>query len=174
MFLSALCFSQAAPSESMEQLAKTACDGTWAQNSPERAKMHDALEKIRPGIPKGYKIHYVAVDSPTAITAFTHRNISPRESVVCMPIGYIDFEKSEGEIEFTLAHETGHAVDEACYQNYATHKNECERRADDIGFAILQKAGINPDVAIALFKKKHQPDRIANFKLWKKMHPRPA
>ena len=159
----------------MENLAKTVCHATWAKDSQERAKMQAALEKIRPGIPSGYKVLYIAVDDPTAITASTHVNaLGQRQSVTCMPIGYIDFESKEGEIEFTLAHETGHAVDEPCYgHNHQSQQLTCERRADDIAFAILQKAGIDPKVAVSLFKKKHEPDRIKNFEAWKKFHPHP-
>lgn len=128
--------------------------------------MHTALEKIRPGIPSGFTITRIAINPTGKFTASTH--VEPDHSVTCVPTDYIDFE-TDGELEFTLAHETGHAVDKVCYgHDHSTEQEMCERRADDIAFGILQKAGINPDVAVSLFKKKHQPWRIKNFEKWEK------
>jgi hypothetical protein len=156
--------------EQMEALAKEVCHSTWAKNSPQRIRMHNALEKIRPGIPSGYTITRIAINPTGKFTAWTH--VDPEHSVTCFPTDYIDFE-TDGELEFTLGHETGHAVDKSCYghdHNNSTEQEECELRADDIAFGILQRAGINPDVAVSLFKKKHQPRRIKNFDKWKKSH----
>ena len=152
----------------MEELAKEVCHSTWAKDSPQRMRMHSALESIRPGIPAGHKITYITINPTGKVTAWTR--VQPDHSVTCFPTDYIDFE-SDGELEFTLAHETGHAVDEFCYgHDHSTEQEMCELRADDIAFGILQKAGINPVGAVSLFNKKHQPRRIKNFENWKKSH----
>jgi hypothetical protein len=150
----------------MEELAREVCHSTWAKDSPQRIRMHNALVKIRPGIPSGHTITYITINPTGKFTAWTR--VQPDHSVTCIPTDYIDFE-SDSELEFTLSHETGHSVDEFCYgHDRSTEQQMCEFRADDIAFGILRKAGINPDVAVSLFKKKHQPRRIKNFEKWKK------
>jgi len=160
------------PDQQMEKLAEDVCRSTWAKDSPERMRMHNALEKIRPGIPSGYRITYITIN-PAKTTAFqftawTH--VQPDHSVTCIPTDYINWE-SDGELEFTLAHETGHAVDKACYgHDRQTQQQMCEDRADRIGFGILARAGLNPEIAVSLFQKKHQPNRIKNFREWQKQY----
>jgi|HubBroStandDraft_4_1064222.scaffolds.fasta_scaffold1272987_2 hypothetical protein len=80
--------------------------------------------------------------------------------------------RRNSESNYTIAATPSHGpehVDKVGYgHDHSTEQEMCERRADDIAFGILQKAGINPYIAVSLFKKRHQPGRIKNFDNWKK------
>lgn len=142
--------------EKMKFLAGKYCRAPWAPDSPERARMHGVLVRIRPASRRQYpgeSIAYIAVRS-SVINAWTV--VEGKQSFVCMPTAMINFMSNDGELAFIMGHETGHAVDEACKgrpkQDKALQRT-CESRADAVGFDLLVKSGFNPFDASAAFGK---------------------
>ena len=156
------------------------CRAPWAQDSPERARMHQVLLRILPTIRREYQkeaIAYIAVKSST-INAWT---VPGRpHSFVCMPTAMIDFMSSDGELAFIMGHETGHAVDEACKGHPKGNnaiQRECESRADAVAFDLLVKSGFSAFDAGAAFGKLEmysgdiRTDRQAQMQALARNHP---
>jgi Zn-dependent protease with chaperone function len=104
----------------------------------------------------------VALTSTGQINAWTVINWGTdasgrRASLVCIPTAFVRFMGNEDELAFTIAHEFGHAVDEACRLIVTTatvargNKVLCEMRADEIGYQLTRQAEYSPYAAAGAF-----------------------
>jgi Zn-dependent protease with chaperone function len=99
-------------------------------------------------------------------------------SLVCVPLGLVLwFRGADGELAYVMAHEFGHAIDEACASsegraklaqkskspysllfgtsngNESGDSRKCEMRADLRAFMFMAQAGIDTDYAISAMKR---------------------
>jgi predicted Zn-dependent protease len=144
-----------------------AVEVTSGQEFERMASIRGRLAPVLARVP-GQRIDLAVVDS-TVLNAWAN-NLNPRLALICVPTAFVRLMgDSEGEMAFMYAHETGHALDNACKSDSGraqiasqtlsgelssllggsgrsalAEQRACESRADEIGFRIFTAAGYNP------------------------------
>lgn len=159
------------------QLAQRLCHAPEITSGPEFDKMeaiHTRIEPVLSNVPE-HDID-VAVVASGVINAWDV-HLAPRSDFLCMPVAMVRFMgDGQGELAFIVAHELGHALDDACKSPGARaqmtnptlsgalgrllvgpqwdrlqEQKTCEARADEIGFRIFTAAGYLPFDAAGAF-----------------------
>jgi Zn-dependent protease with chaperone function len=98
-----------------ERIVHAFCRGTEITSGPTHDEMTRIRQKLQPAM-AGDMQHriYIALVTGNAINAWD-KNLGPNQSLVCVPESIVQFMgDAEGELAFIVAHEVGHAVDDAC------------------------------------------------------------
>jgi predicted Zn-dependent protease len=98
----------------------------------------------------------------------------PGSELICVPVAFVHFMESEGELAFMIGHEMGHAIDKRCDDpasraqitdqsksgallgllfgrgsgDGARDQRACESRADELGLSLMTRAGYDPEDAV--------------------------
>jgi predicted Zn-dependent protease len=108
---------QTAPTqqEKKEQAIAKVCKGPEITSGLEFDELHRIVQRLGK-VTEGDSQHkqYVALVDGSVINAWDV-NLNMNASLICVPVSMVHFMgDAEGELAFIIAHETGHAVDDAC------------------------------------------------------------
>jgi predicted Zn-dependent protease len=168
---------QAQDGLSRDQMVQRFCHGSEITSGPEFNRMEAIHTRLQPVLENAPENDIdVALVANNTINAWEVR-LGPHSGLLCMPVAMVRFiGQSEGEMAFIVAHELGHALDEACKsdtgraqvarptfsgaldrllggtgRNALEEQRTCEARADEIGFRIFTAAHYNPFDAAGAF-----------------------
>ena len=103
----------------------------------------------------------------------------PGTALICVPVAFVHFMESDGELAFMIGHEMGHAIDKRCDDpasraqiadqsasgallgllfgrgsgDGARDQRACESRADELGLSLMTRAGYDPEDAVLALKR---------------------
>jgi Zn-dependent protease with chaperone function len=164
-------------SQTREEMVARYCRGAEITNGPEFSRLEAIHTRLQPVLANAPDNDIdVALVTTNEINAWTVP-LGPRSSLICIPVVMVRFiGQSEGEMAFIVAHELGHALDEACKsdlgraqvarptvsgsldrllggsgRNALEEQRTCESRADEIAFRIFTAARYNPFDAAGAF-----------------------
>lgn len=169
--------AQSFAQEDRADLVQRLCHAPEITSGPEFDRMEAIHTRIQPVLANAPQNDIdVALVQSTEINAHTNF-LGPRSSLLCIPVAIVRFMgDSEGEMAFVIAHELGHALDQACKtdngraqfsrptlrgdldrllggtgRDVLDERRTCESRADAIGFSIIRAAGYSPFDAAGAF-----------------------